>query len=130
MVDGRFMLPKSVDKVRVENKVTGKPYATGESKGLCSVSEKTIQFLVEFKFLEQSFTGQTCIMCQYWICQRFVRKKKGCVHNTSVCSIISIDMFMLIESVLLLSGKQMYIAVHVFYKNLFLLINYDHGNRF
>jgi len=32
MVEGRFTLPKSVDKIRVENKgleVTGKPNATG-----------------------------------------------------------------------------------------------------
>ena len=38
MIEGRFMLPKSVDKIRVENKslqVTG-GNATGESKGVFS----------------------------------------------------------------------------------------------
>jgi len=38
MIEGRFMLPKSVDKIRIENKgwnVTGEPTAMGDPKG-CS----------------------------------------------------------------------------------------------
>jgi len=53
MIEGRFILPKSVDKIRVENKgweVTGEPNAIGGQRGV-PVSEETIQCLVEFKFL-------------------------------------------------------------------------------
>jgi len=35
MIEGRFMLPKSVDKIRVENKgweVTGEPNAMGDQR--------------------------------------------------------------------------------------------------
>ena len=35
------------------------------------------------------------------------KENKRCVYYTSVCSIISIDLFMLTESELLVSGKQM-----------------------
>ena len=35
------------------------------------------------------------------------KENKICVYYTSVCSIISIDLFMLTESELLVSGKQM-----------------------
>ena len=52
------MLPKGVDKIGVENKgwaVTGEPNAMGDQRGV-PVSEETIQLLVEFKFLEESFT--------------------------------------------------------------------------
>jgi len=59
----RFMLPKSVHKICFENKgleVTGKPNATKESKWVLSVVIESIQFLVEFKFLEESFTRRTC----------------------------------------------------------------------
>ena len=65
------------------------------------VSEETIQLLMKFKFFEGSFTGQTCMIGKLWICQRFVRKKKRCVYYTSVCSMISSDLFMLTASVLL-----------------------------
>ena len=61
-------------------------------------------FLVEFKFLEEPFTGQTCMICKLLICQRFVRKKNRCVHYTRVCSMILIDMFVFTASILLLSG--------------------------
>ena len=83
------------------------------------VSEETIQLLVEFKFLEESFMGQACMICKLWICQRFERRKKRCVHYTSVCSMISIGMFMLTASVLLLSGKQMQISVRVYLFSVF-----------
>ena len=56
------MLPKSFDKIRFENKgweVTGEPNAIEDQMGV-PVSAETIQLLVEFKFLEVSFTGQTC----------------------------------------------------------------------
>ena len=49
------MLPKSVDKIRVENKrleVTGEHNATGGIERGVLVSEETIHFLVEFKFVE------------------------------------------------------------------------------
>ena len=49
----------------------------GDQRGV-PVSEETIQLLVEFKFLEESFTGQACMICKLWICQRFVRRKKMC----------------------------------------------------
>ena len=47
----------------------------GDQRGV-PVSEETIQLLVEFKFLEESFTGQACMICKLWICQRFVRRKR------------------------------------------------------
>ena len=59
------------------------------------MSEETIHFLMEFKFLEESFKGQTCMICKLWICQRCVRMENRYVHYTRVCSMISIDMFML-----------------------------------
>ena len=49
MIESRFMLPKSVDKIRIENKgleITGEHNATWESKGVFSVSEETIPFMV------------------------------------------------------------------------------------
>ena len=58
MIEGRFMLLKSVEKIRVENKdleVTGKPNATTEIE---MGAKETIQFLNEFKFLEESFTDK------------------------------------------------------------------------
>ena len=67
MIEIRFMLPNSVDKIRVEKKVW-RLLVNWESKWVFTVVEETIPFLVEFKFLEESFTGRTCIICQYWIC--------------------------------------------------------------
>ena len=81
------MLPKSVDKIRVENKcleVAGEPNATGKIEKGGLVSEETIHFLMEFKFLEESFAGQTCMICKLWMCQRFVAKEKRNVFITLV----------------------------------------------
>ena len=54
------------------------------------------------------------------------KENKRCVYYTSVCSIISIDLFMLTASELLLSGKQMQIAVRVypFFPNFYSLVTF------
>ena len=59
----------------------------------------------------------------------FCTKEKKCVHYTSVCSMISIDMCMLTARVLLLSGKHMQIAVRVYLYVCVVLINYYHGGK-
>ena len=91
------------------------------------VSEETIQCLVEFKFLEESFTGKTCMICKLWICQRFVRKKKDVF-----ITLLSVQWWQLLclcwstASELLLSGKQMQIAVLVypFFPNFYSLVTF------
>jgi len=52
-------------KSAVKSKIWRQMVTRTESKWVFSVSEETIQFLNEFKFLEESFTGRTCISCQY-----------------------------------------------------------------
>ena len=42
------------------------------------VSLETIQLLVEFTFLEESFMGQTCMIGKLWICQLFLLV---CLHT-------------------------------------------------
>ena len=88
------MLPKMLIKSALKTKVggiTGEPNAMGDQRGV-PVSEETIQCLQEFKFLEESCTGQMCMIWKLWICQRFVRRKTKYVFIT----LVSVQLFQLI----------------------------------
>ena len=94
MIRGSIYVAKNVDKIRLENKgwgITGEPNAMGDQRGV-PVSEETIQCLQEFKFLEESCTGQMCMIWKLWICQRFVRRKTKDVFIT----LVSVQLFQLI----------------------------------
>ena len=74
----------------------------GDQRGV-PVSEETIQLLVEFKFLEESFTGQACMICKLWICQRFVRRKKMC--SLHACLFNDFNWYVYVDSLQRITNK-------------------------